>query len=80
MISNKSDAVILRKEVIFYKLRQANTGVLLKFTSNNFTENTTLPQIIPNDIPMPNNTLFYNDERKLFIPGCELSNVLFVCM
>ena len=42
----------------------------MSFTSNSFAENSTLPQILPEDIP--NNTLLYSNETKLFIPGCEL--------
>ena len=71
MIISRSDATILSNDSVFYDLRQAgNTGVLIRFTSNSFTENLTLPQILPDDIP--DNALLYSNETKLFIPGREL--------
>ena len=71
MLISRSNASIISNESVFYVLRQAdNTGILLRFTSKNFTESSTLPQILPDDVP--NNTLLYSKEIKLFIPGCEL--------
>jgi len=71
LIRSRSNAKIVSNESVFYELRQAdNTGILLRFTSNNFTEASALPQILPDDVP--NNTLLYSKEIKLFIPGCKL--------
>ena len=71
MITSRSNAKIVSNESVFYELRQAdNTGILLRFTSNSFTEASALPQILPDDVP--NNTLLYGKELKLLIPGCEL--------
>ena len=77
MIKSRSDAEILSSDSVFYDLRQAgNTGVFIRFTSNSFAENSTIPQILPEDIP--NNTLLYSNEIKLFIPGCELHTLLII--
>ena len=71
MLTSRSNANIISNESVFYELQQAdNTGILLRFTSNNFTENSPLPQILLDDVP--NNVLLYSKEIKLFIPGCEL--------
>ena len=59
-----------------YDLQQTgSTGILIRFASKEFTENSTLPRFPSNDIP--NNILLYNKEAKLFIPACEL---VYVCM
>ena len=61
-------------DTIFYNLQQTgSTAVLMRLTSNEFTEISTLPQFSSDDIPR--NILLYNNEIKLFIPGCKL-----VCM
>ena len=71
MIKSRSNAEISSNDPVLYNLRQAgNTGVFITFTSNSLAENSTLPKILPEDIP--NNTLLYSNETKLFIPGCEL--------
>ena len=76
----RSDAEILSNDPVLYDLRQAgNTGVFITFTSNSFAENSTLPQILSEDIP--HNALLYSNETKLFIPGCELHiDNNYVCM
>ena len=56
---------------MLYDLQQTgSTGVLIRLTSNQLTENSTLPQLSSVDIP--DNILLYNLETKLFIPACEL--------
>lgn len=55
-------------DTVFYDLQQTgSTAVLIKLTSTEFTENSTLPQFLSKD-----NILLDNKEIKLFIPGCEL--------
>ena len=76
---SRSNEAILSNESVFYDLRQAdNTGVLIRLTSNDFTENSTLPQILTDDIP--DNTLLYSNEIKFFIPGCELHTLFIIHM
>ena len=56
---------------MLYDLQQTgSTGVLIQLTSNELTENSTLPQLSSVDIH--NNISSYNEETKLFIPGCKL--------
>ena len=71
MIVSRINVTVLSNESILYHLQQTGTtGVLIRLTSNNFTENFTTPQLLSDDIP--NNVLLQNNETKLFIPGCEL--------
>ena len=71
MIINTSDATFVSNDYVLYDLPQTgSTGVLIRLTSNNLTENSTLPQL--SSIDIPNNVLIYSEETKLFIPGCEL--------
>ena len=71
MIINNSDATFVSNDYVLYDLPQTgSTGVLLRLTSINLTENSTLPQLSSFDIP--DNVLLYNEEITLFIPGCEL--------
>ena len=62
---------------VHYDLQQTgSTGVLIRLTSNELTESSTLPQLSSVDIP--DNIILYNEEVKLFIPGCESPNVFTV--
>ena len=80
MIISSINATFLSNDSVLYDLQQTGiTGILLKFTSKDFTENSTLPQFSSNGVP--NNILLYNKEAKLFIPACELLYLrMCVCM
>ena len=69
-IISSSNASISNESVLYDLPQTGSTGVLIRLTSNNLTENSTLPQISSDDVP--NNVLLYNEEIKLFIPGCKL--------
>ena len=47
-----------------------HTGVLITLTSNDLTENSDLPQVPVDDLP--EDILIYDEEVKLYIPGCKL--------
>ena len=69
-IINSSNVTIVSSDSVFYDLQQTgSTGVLIRLTSNELTENSTLPQISVDDLP--DDALLY-DEVKLYIPGCKL--------
>ena len=71
MIINSSNATFVSSDYVPYDLPQTgSTGVLIRLTSNELTQNSTLPQL--SSIDIPNNILLYDEETKLFIPGCEL--------
>ena len=70
MIISSSNASISNESVLYDLSQTGSTGVLIRLTSNDLTENSTLPQISSDDVP--NNVLLYNEEIKLFIPGCKL--------
>ena len=71
MINSSSNGTFISSDSVLYDLRQTgSTGVLIRLTSKELTEDSTVPQISSNDIS--NNILIYNNEAKLFIPGCEL--------
>ena len=73
MIINTSDATFVSSDSVLYDLPQTgSTGVLIRLTSNELTENSTLLQLSSIDIP---NILLHNEETKLFIPGCELCTI-----
>ena len=56
-----SNITFVSNDYVFYDLQQTgSTGVLIRLTSNELTENSTLPQIL------------HYDEVKLYIPGCKL--------
>ena len=56
---------------VLYDLQQTgSTGVLIRLTSNELTENYTLPQFSSFDVP--DDFLLSSEDIKLFIPGCEL--------
>ena len=64
----------MSNDSVLYDLqRTGSTGVLIRLTSNNLTENSTLPQNISE--ATPNDVLLSNEETNLFIPGCELQNI-----
>ena len=67
-----SSATFLSSESVLYDLQYASsTGVLLRLTSNELTENFAIPQLISDVIP--NDILLYDNETKLYIPGCEFT-------
>ena len=69
--------MFVSNDSVLYDLQQTgSTGVLIRLTSNELAENSTLPQLSSVDIP--DNILLYNEEVKLFIPGCESPNVFTV--
>ena len=82
MIISSSNATFISNDSVLYDLRQSgSTGVLIILTSNEFTENSTLPEFSSNDIS--NNILLCNNETKLFIPQCELiyiATYIYLCM
>ena len=71
-IINSSNVTIVSSDSVFYDLQQTgSTGVLIRLTSNELTENSTLPQLSSVNIPE------LNGETKLFIPGCKLQYITF---
>ena len=65
MIISSSNTTLLSNDSILYDLRQSDiTGVLIRLTSNEFTENSTSFNTL-------NKVLLHNKEVKIFIPGCE---------
>ena len=74
---NISNLTFLSNDSVLHDLQQTgSTGVLIRLTSNELIENYTLPQLSSVDIP--DNIVLYNDEDKIFIPGCESTNVFTV--
>ena len=72
MIISSSNATLISNDSIFYDLRQSGSiGVLIRLTSNEFTETSALPQVAP--ISISNKILIYYEEfeAKIFIPSCE---------
>ena len=55
--------------------RSGSTGVLIRLTSDELTENSTLPQNISD--ATPNDVSFEDEETNLFIPGCELQDTAY---
>ena len=80
MINSSTNGTFISSNSELYDLRQTgSTGVLIRLTSNELTENSTVPQISSNEIS--NNILIYNSETKLFIPDCELlCNLCYIHM
>lgn len=71
---NSCNATIISNDSVLYELQQTgSTGILIRLTSNEFTENDTLPLDISN--VTSNNVALYIEETNLFIPGCELPNI-----
>ena len=69
-IISSSNVTFVSSDSVLYDLQQTDsTGVLIRLTSNELTENSTLPQLSSVDIP--DDILLYNEETKLFISGCE---------
>ena len=64
---------------VLYDLQQSDsTGVLIRLTSNEFTENSTLPTFSINTL---NKVLLHNKEVKNFIPGCKFKHAIcYSCM
>ena len=61
----------MSNDSVLYDLQQTgSTGVLIRLTSNELTENSTLPQVSVDDLP--EDILLYDKEVKLYIPGCKL--------
>ena len=74
-IISSSDVTFLSNDSVLYDLQQTgSTGVLIRLTSNELTENSTFPQL--SSVDVPDNVLPYNEETKLFIPGCELQYII----
>ena len=74
-IISSSDITFLNNDSVLYDLQQTgSTGVLIRLTSNELTENSTFPQL--SSVDVPDNVLLYNEETKLFIPGCELQYII----
>ena len=70
MITSSSNVTFLSNDSVFYDLRQTGcTGVFIRLTSNEFTENSTPPEFISS---ISNQILLHNGEAKIFIPACEL--------
>ena len=64
----------MSNDAVLYDLQQTDgTGVLIRLTSNQLTENSTLSQNISDAIP--NDVSLDYEETNLFIPGCELQNI-----
>ena len=71
MIISSSNGTFLSNDSVLYDLRQSgNTGVLIRLTSNEFTENSTLPKYTSSFNTL-NKVLLHSIEVKIFIPGCE---------
>ena len=64
------DVTFVSNDSVLYPQQTGSTGVLIRLTSNQLTENSTLPQL--SSVVIPDNIMLYNVETKLFIPGCEL--------
>lgn len=70
MIISSSNTSVSNESVLHDLSQTGSTGVLIRLTSNDLTVDSSLPQLSSDDVP--NNVLLYNEEIKLFIPGCEL--------
>ena len=74
-IISSSDVTFVSNDSVLYDLQQTgSTGVLIRLTSNELTGNSTLPQL--SSVDVPDNVLVYNEETKLFIPGCKLQYII----
>ena len=72
-IINSSNVTVVSDDSVLYDIQQTgSTGVLIRITSNELTENSTLPQLSSVDIPE-----LHSVETKLFIPGCKLQYIAF---
>ena len=70
-IINSSNVTFVSNDSVLYDLHQTgSTGVLITLTSDELTETSSLPQL--SSIDVSDNISLYNEETKLFIPGCEL--------
>ena len=73
-IVSSSNVTNVSSDSVLYDIQQTgSTGVLIRLTSDEFTENSTLPQNLSDATPI--DILLSNDETNLFIPGCELQNI-----
>ena len=71
LIINSSNATFTSIESVLHDLTLiGHTGVLIRLTSNDLTENFNLSKVLVDDLP--ENILLYDDELKLYIPGCKL--------
>ena len=79
-IISSSNVTFVSNNSVLYDLQQTgSTGVLIRLSSNELTENSTLPQLSSVDIP--DNVLLHNEETKLFIPSGEsLYKCSYECM
>ena len=69
--------MFVSSDSVLYDLQQTgSTGVLIRLTSNELAENSTLPQL--SSVHILDNIILYNEEVKLFIPGRESPNVFTV--
>ena len=67
----------VRNESVFYDLPQTgSTGVLIRLSSTLLSDNSTLPQQLFDGVP--SNVKIYNNDTKLYIPGCEF--LISMCM
>ena len=73
-IVSSSNVTFESIDSVFYHLQQiGSTGVLITLTSDELTENSTLPQNLSDATPI--DVLLSNEETNLFIPSCELQNI-----
>ena len=72
---NSSDVTFVSNDSVLYDLQQTgSTGVLIRLTSNELTENSALPQL--SSLHIPDNILLHDNKTTLFVPGCELQYAL----
>ena len=70
MIISSSNATFLSNDSVLYDLQQTgSTGIMLRLTCKEFTENSTIPEFA--SINISSNIILYYEEAKIFIPGCE---------
>ena len=70
-IISSSNITFISNDFVLYDLQQTgSTGVLIRLTSDELTETSSLPQL--STIDVSDNISLYNEETKLFIPSCEL--------
>lgn len=71
LIMNSSNATFTSNGYVLHDLTLiGHTGVLIRLTSNDLTENYNLSKVLVDD--SPEDILLYDKEVKLYIPGCKL--------
>ena len=69
---SSGNVTFISNESLLYDLQQTgHTGVLIRLTSKNLTENSNITLLPVDDLP--EDILLYNHRTKLYIPGCELT-------